>query len=196
MKCVAMQHELLDELMTWTKLKALARETPKPWTFSFREPEEEEEEEDDEFAIPRDVRNAIEGIVVHLEQVRWRAVQRLFLAELRRTAMKEAARRVNPDVCATILQRHWRGHRVRRWRRRELEGARLRAEDDARHAEHGGLGDAIAVLEQSSWEAVRVIPLAPGEQGRKTEQQLLVQRFAAKFRRNIVRECSNGRLGL
>eukprot|EP01046_Picozoa_sp_COSAG06_P012664 COSAG06_NODE_751_length_12582_cov_40.259072_1_plen_905_part_00 len=94
-----------------------------------------------------------------------------------------------------MLQAHWRGHSERLGRQRAKERAATEAHEAARDAEHGDLGSMLAFLERSAFDGESVLPRNPSDPAeqaaRKTEQQLKVQKFAARWslRRNVVRNC-------
>ena len=89
---------------------------------------------------------------------------------------------MNPGRCSTLLQAQWRGYSARLNKRRAELRAAAEAYDAARSAEHSSLGNLLGLLERSAFDGAAVLPrTAQDDPQRKTEQQLKVQKFAARW---------------
>ena len=153
---------------------------------------EEEEEEEEELVILPEAIIAVEEMVMHLESIEAEIAAERARVEAERLAREAAAWKINPKRCATVIQSHWRGHNARQDWRREKERRRIAALEDEEGHKHGDLGILLGFLERSEFNDTEILPsnLKATEKQRKTTNELKVQRFAARFRRNTARDLS------
>ncbi len=154
---------------------------------------EGEDEDKEELVIIPEARNAIENIVRHLELVEQEIASERAEMEAKRLAAEAEAWRISPERCAAVLQARWRGYSVRLNQHRAEVRAAAQAYDAARSAEHSSLGNLLGLLERSAFDGEAVLPRTSHQDGpqRKTDQELKIQKFAARWstRRNVVRSC-------
>ena len=104
-------------------------------------------------------------------------------------AAAAAAWRINPTNCATQVQRIYRGYRCRSQLTRAALAERLAKAEADEWEQHAMLFGVIGTLGDSRWDRHAVLPHEERARGRESERELLLRRFAGRFRANRLRNC-------